>query len=345
MTEAWYSSYWFRYTTFASFEWESPYFLYGILIVPFLFWLKHLFNNRSRQRLNVALADTEHITFNWVTYLRHLPNIAMGWAIVMILIALARPQKVTEQTERFSDGIDIVLAIDVSSSMLMSDIKPTRLEAAKKVAKSFIEGRFQDRIGLVIFAGNAYFLSPLTTDYEALYNYLGEINSEAVSLPGTAIGNAVGRCINLMRDSPTKSKVAILLSDGDNTAGELDPIMAARLARAFGVKVYTIAVGTGSLVKVNLTDTTAVHRKQTGIDESLLREVATTTNGRFFRATDSHSLKQIFDQINHLEKAPIKNTKYREVQDMYHAYLYWAIIGILCMLFFKSTFIGNVLED
>jgi Ca-activated chloride channel homolog len=261
----------------------------------------------------------------------------------LILMALARPQIVRNITERDAEAIDIMLAVDVSESMLEKDLSPNRLTAAKTVAANFVKGRLQDRIGLVIFAGDAFTLCPITTDYELLYTFLDDISNRSINTAGTAIGSALAVSINRLRESKARSKVIVLLSDGENTAGNLDPITAAKLAQAFGIKVYAIVVGKtqGSSVK---TDSTAAI-VQSMSDEGTLQKIAATTNGQFFRATNNATLSQIFVQIDQLEKVKIKTRSYQEVQDYYRIYLYWAIVLLLFALLLKVAFVANVLED
>ena len=212
------------------------------------------------------------------------------------------------------------------------DIPPSRLTVAKNVANQFIKGRKSDRLGLVIFSGEPNALCPLTTDYEMLKDYIDDISSAQITVSGTAVGNALGMCINRLREIDSKSKVAILISDGDNTAGNLDPVTSAQLAKVFGVRVYTIAVGS----EKTITDK---------VDEGTLREIAKISEGKFFRARDARSLENIFKEINRLEKGEIKQNQYRNVQDFYHPYLRWAIVFFLISFALKSTFMGNILED
>lgn len=252
--------------------------------------------------------------------------------MALLLVALARPQRVSQRVKRSSEGIDIVLALDVSDSMLETDLRPNRLEAARSVARAFVRGRFQDRIGLVVFAGDAFSLCPLTTDYDLLNQSINEISSGLIRTAGTAIGSALGVSINRLRESRARSKIIVLLSDGENTAGSLDPVTAAELTEAYGIRLYTIAVGQGG----------------TGggaTDEGTLDRLATIANGQFFRASDTRALSAVFARIDQLEKAEIKQSRYREVNDFYQVYLHWAIVVLLLALLAKSTFVGNVLED
>lgn len=327
----WFSPTWFSYPTLRDFEWAQGYALYLLPAVPLVFGLRRILAGRSRQRLPVAFVARD-VRTGWVESLRHLPALLVGAGMALVLVALARPQRVSQRVERSSEGIDIVLALDVSDSMLETDLQPNRLEAAKRVARAFVRGRFQDRIGLVVFAGDAFSLCPLTTDYELLHQSIGEVGSGLIRTAGTAIGSALGVGINRLRDSKAKSKIIVLLSDGENTAGSLDPITAAELAEAYGIRVYTIAVGQAGT-------------GDTPTDEGTLKRLAALANGLFFRATDTRTLGAVFARIDRLEKAEIKQTRYREVADFYQVYLRWAIVLLLLALLAKSTFVGNVLED
>ncbi|MFD2523343.1 VWA domain-containing protein [Emticicia soli] len=326
----WFSFDWLSWQTLRSFVWADRIYLYCIAGIPFLFVLRWLFYNRGQQKLGLSLSSPQ-LQPRLVSYLRFLPPLFFILGIACVLLSLARPQRVKESKEQFSEGIDIMLAMDISESMLEKDLSPNRLDAAKNVAREFIKGRFQDRIGLVIFAADSYSISPLTTDYDMLNEYLNEINSSMIKTSGTAIGSAMATCINRLRDVPGNSKVAIILSDGDNTAGTLDPLTAADLANSFGIKVYTILVGRYS--------------QNVKVDESTLRKIAQQGNGQFFRATDNQTLKTIFDQINRLEKVKIKDSIYRDVEDFYYIYLNWAVVFLLIAFIFKNTFVGNILED
>ena len=327
----WFSKYWFLPSTFSSFEWVHPLFLYGLPFIPILFLIRDWLRSNSTQKLNVAFPAND-IQSNWVSFLRFIPGIFLMISTALIIISLARPQRLISESDQYSEGIDIMLAMDISKSMDNQDIPPSRLSVAKNVANQFIAGRSQDRIGLVIFSGEPYSLCPLTTDYEMLREYIGEISSKIINTSGTAVGNALGMCINRLREIESKSKVAILISDGDNTAGNLDPVTSAQLAKAFGVRVYTVAVGS----EKTTTDK---------VDEGTLREIAKISEGKFFRATDASSLRNIFKEIKRLEKVEIKQSQYRNVQDFYHPYLRWAIVFFLISFALKSTFLGNILED
>jgi Ca-activated chloride channel family protein len=219
------------------------------------------------------------------------------------------------------------------------------LEAAKKVALDFIQGRIQDRIGIVVFSGDAFSLSPLTTDYDLLRSYINEISFEMIENRGTAIGSAMAVVTNRMRESESKSKVCILLSDGDNTAGNIDPITAAELASAYGIKIYTIVVGKEGLVPYGKDFFGRPNMIENTVDETTMRKMADVGGGQFFRATDNQALRQVFDKIDQYEKAEIKETRFKDTSDYYFIYLQWAVSFFLLWLLLKSTFISNVLQD
>ncbi|MBL7845226.1 MAG: VWA domain-containing protein [Cyclobacteriaceae bacterium] len=343
-TDVWYSLEWFSPSTLQSFSWERPSFLYGIAAIPLLILLRWLWRYKFNQKLPVALAQRDLKT-SALNLIRLIPDILMMLVLTLLLIALARPQKTNEKVEQWTEGIDIMIAIDISQSMQISDFTPNRLEAAKNVATDFIDGRLQDRIGIVVFSGDAFSLAPLTTDYSLLKSYINEIDFSMIDNRGTAIGSALGVVTNRMREANSKSKVCILLSDGDNTAGNIDPITAAELAAAFEIKIYTIIIGKEGMVpygkdffgRPNMIDNT--------VDESTMRKIADIGGGEFFRVSDNRALEQVFDKIDQYEKAEIKETRFKDTADYYQHYLTWGIVLLLLWLFTKSTFISNVLQD
>lgn len=342
MSQPWYSLHWFLPATWSQFRFEFPLALYAIPVIGLLFGLRYLLHRRSEQRLNMSFGSTAGrptMRGSALSRLRYLLPVVMAGALALIMIALARPQVIREQREEQAEGIDIMLAIDVSSSMAETDLKPNRLEAARNMAETFVASRQNDRIGLVVFAGEAFSLCPLTTDYLVLQQYLADLSDQMIATSGTAIGDALARCINRMRESTGKSKVIILLSDGDNTAGNLDPATAAKLATGFGIRLYTIALG-----RANNRSVSQAGDLQT-VDEGILRTIATIGNGRFFRATDAGRLRQTFADINRLERSPVRTLVYQDVQDYYRIYLYWAIVLLLLALLLKNTIFGNILED
>ena len=345
LTGKWYSPEWFTPGVFRSFDWENPLLLYALPLVLLLFLLKWLISAQIQQKLPVGLPKKD-IQKSPVTYLRLVPNLLVALALAMFIIALARPQRTNEQVEQWTEGIDIMLVIDISESMQIEDFKPNRLESAKRVARSFIEGRFQDRIGIVIFSGEAYSLAPLTTDYELLYTFIDEdIDFNKIQKGGTAIGSAIATATNRMRESTSASKVLILLSDGDNTAGNIDPVTAAELAAAYGIKIYSIGIGKEGRVPFGKDFFGRPNYVENTLDETNLREIAKIGEGKFYRVSDNQALVNVFRLIDQYEKAEIKETRYRNTTDFYTIYLNWGIIFLLLFLFSKSSFVSNVLED
>ena len=273
-------------------------------------------------------------------YLRHLPFALRTAAFALLVVALARPQDVEQNTSTNTEGIDIMLAIDVSASMLARDFQPDRITAAKEVAGSFIADRYGDRIGLVAFAGEAFTQSPLTTDQSTLQTLLARIRSGLIE-DGTAIGNGLATAINRLRESDAKSKVIILLTDGVNNRGEITPMTAAEIAKAQGIRVYTIGVGTEGMAPYPAIDMfgnlTFVNQK-VEIDEKTLTAMAEMTGGRYFRATDKAKLQAIYDEINQLEKSKVEVTEHISYHELF---LEWvlAALGLLLLEFLLSNLV------
>ncbi len=343
-TLSWYSLEWFYPSQLKAFTWEHPQYLYFLIAVPILFMLRWLLRYNFNQKLPVALAqrDLKSSITNWI---RLIPDVLMILIFCLVIVALARPQKSNEKAEQWTEGIDIMIALDISQSMQIEDFQPNRLEAAKQVAENFIAGRQQDRIGLVVFSGDAFSLAPLTTDYDLLKSYLEEISFEMIENRGTAIGSAMAVVTNRMRDSETKSKVCILLSDGDNTAGNIDPITAAELAGAYNIKVYTILVGKEGMVPFGKDFFGRPHMVENTVNETTMRKIAEIGGGEFFRVTDNQALEQVFTRIDEYEKAEIKESRFKNTTDYYYPYLQWAIMLLLVWMLLKSTFLSNVLQD
>lgn len=341
---SWFSLEWFTPARLNSFDWMHPFWFYFILGIPLLFLLRWIIVSQFRQKLPIALTKTD-LKSDPITYLRFIPPVFFVLSIVLMLISLARPQTTNEQVEQWSEGIDIVLNVDISESMKIEDFKPNRLEAAKQVANDFISGRFQDRIGLVIFSGDALPFCPLTTDYSLLYEMVDDISFDKIESQGTAIGNAITSAINFFRESRSDSKVMILLSDGENTAGNIDPIIAANLSNAYNIKTYVIAIGRDGKVPYGKDFFGRPNMVENHFNETTLREIAKIGKGKFYRVSNNEALVQVFNEIDQLEKAEIKETKYKDTTDFYYIYLRWAVLFLLLWLVTKSTFITNVLTD
>ena len=342
--DPWYSLRWFAPSQFSSYTWENKIYLWGLVLVPVVIIIRWLTRYFLNQKLAVALVKSD-LKSTPLTLVRFIPDLILSLVVILIIVALARPQKTNEKVEQWTEGIDIMLAIDISQSMQISDFTPTRLDAAREVARDFIKGRLQDRIGIVVFSGDAFSLAPLTTDYELLNSYLNDISFDMIENRGTAIGSALAVVTNRMRESESKSKVCILLSDGDNTAGNIDPITAAELAAAYNIKIYTIIVGKEGLVPFGQDYFGRPHMVENTVDETTMRKIASIGNGQFFRAQDESALQGVFDRINQYEKAEIKESRFKDTSDYYFIYLQWAIGLFLLWLLLKSTFISNVLQD
>jgi Ca-activated chloride channel family protein len=319
-------------------------YLYLLFALPVLFFVRWFSRYFLNQKLPVALVKSD-LKSSPLNLVRLIPEILLMFVIALLLVALARPQRSNEKVEQWTEGIDIMLALDISQSMQIQDFLPNRLDAAKKVGHDFIQGRMQDRIGLVVFSGDAFSLAPLTTDYDLLYSYLNDISFDMIESKGTAIGSALAVVTNRMRDSESKSKVCILLSDGDSNAGNIDPITAAELAAAHNIKIYTIIVGKEGLVPFGKDIFGRPQMMENTVDETTMRKIAAIGNGEFFRVTDNEALKSVFKKIDQYEKAEIKESRFKDTSDFYYIYLQWAALGFLMWMVMRLTFMTNVLQD
>ena len=276
-------------------------------------------------------------------YLRHLPFVLRAAAFALLVVALARPQDVERLSHTNTEGIDIMLAIDVSGSMLARDFRPDRITAAKEVAGSFIADRYGDRIGLVAFAAEAFTQSPLTTDQSTLQTLLARIRSGLIDDSGTAIGNGLATAINRLRESDAKSKVVILLTDGVNNRGQITPMTAAEIARAQNIRVYTIGVGsmgTAPYPAVDMFGNITFVQQKVEIDEKTLQAMAEMTGGKYFRATDNEKLKAIYDEINQLEKSKVEVFEHVA----YHEQFLGWVLGALALLLVEFLLSNLVLK-
>ena len=269
-------------------------------------------------------------------------------SIALVIIALSRPQEISNSSRtKTSSGIDIVIAVDISSSMLAQDLKPNRLEALKSVASEFINDRINDRIGLVIYAGESYTKTPVTSDKEVVINSLTEISFDGIIDDGTAIGMGLATSVNRLKDSKAKSKVIILLTDGVNNSGFIDPSTAADLASTYGIKTYTIGLGTNgnarAPVALNPNGSFRFGITKVEIDEVLLNEVADKTGGKYFRATDNRKLEEIYEEINKLEKTEVEEIKYSDIDEKYRPFALLAFVLISLELFLKYVIFRSVI--
>lgn len=314
--------------------------LYLILIpIAILIWY---FFQHLRISSSIIFTDTKSLT-NETTIkeqLRHLPYLLKVISCILLIIALARPQSSTNWEESTTEGIDIVLAIDVSTSMLAEDLKPNRIEAAKNVAVNFISKRVNDRIGLVIFAGESFTQCPLTTDHNVLINLFKDLKSGTIE-DGTAIGMGLATGVNRLKESTAISKVIILLTDGVNNTGMVNPLTAAEIAKQFGIRVYTIGVGT----EEGLAPVSTPYGPQymeVNIDEKTLQDIATLTDGKYFRATNKNSLRKIYNDIDVLEKSKIEITEFHKRSEKFVPFVLWAFSLLLLAFILQRTYFKQI---
>ena len=265
--------------------------------------------------------------------LRHIPFILRTFALVMIVVALARPRSSEELSKVDTEGIDIVLAMDVSTSMLARDLTPDRISASKDIAIEFISQRPSDRMGIVVFAGESFTQCPLTTDRATLINLMKEVQTDIIE-DGTAIGNGLATAVARMKDSDAKSRVVILLTDGVNNSGEVAPKMAAEIAKTYGIRVYTIGVGKEGMAPYPVMTPwgVQVQNMKVEIDEALLKEIAESTGGRYFRATDNTKLAEIYSEINKMEKAKTSVESFPVYKELFGTYVLWALLALMLEL-------------
>ena len=303
-------------------QFAHPWFLLLAVIIPVLIWWYRLYGKNQEGTLRLSSIDLLQGRFirQGKRRVRILSSIQMG-ILLLIVLALARPRFVATLEETTVNVVDIVMVVDISSSMLAEDFKPNRLEAVKKTAANFIEKRQGDRIGLLVFAGETFIQCPLTVDAQVLKTLLGEVTVAEKDYDGTAIGMAIANATNRLRSSKAKSKVMVLLSDGSNNAGELDPLTAAGLAAEFDIRIYTIGAGTNSVTYI------PNHGyKRNEIDEKTLQAIAEETHGRYFRATDEETLEDIYEEINQLERTEIEVREYTRYEELYGWFLIPALI-------------------
>lgn len=300
-------------------NWANPEYLWLLSIIPLLiiwYWLRHK-------------KQSAELSFSGISVFKDMPKSPKTWLIhslfllrlltlSLLIIALARPQSVSSKQNINIEGIDIVMALDVSSSMLARDLKPDRLEASKNVAKEFIAKRPNDRVSLVIFSGEAFTQVPLTTDHQMIYTLFREIESGMIE-DGTAIGDGLATSVSRLKDSDAISKVIILLTDGVNNSGSLDPRSAAEMAKMFGIRVYTIGVGSQGFAPYPVQTPYGVQMQQmeVQIDEELLQEIAKTTGGQYFRAEDNKKLKEVYKEIDELEKSKIDIQEFKRKHEKF----------------------------
>ena len=326
---------------------KNPEFLWLLLLLPVIIFFMYYFRFKKVSNLKISSFDNFK-TKSFKSKLYPLLNSLRIISIALVIIALSRPQEISNSSRtKTSSGIDIVIAVDISSSMLAQDLKPNRLEALKSVASEFINDRINDRIGLVIYAGESYTKTPVTSDKEVVINSLTEISFDGIIDDGTAIGMGLATSVNRLKDSKAKSKVIILLTDGVNNSGFIDPSTAADLASTYGIKTYTIGLGTNgnarAPVALNPNGSFRFGITKVEIDEDLLNEVADKTGGKYFRATDNRKLEEIYEEINKLEKTEVEEIKYSDIDEKYRPFALLAFVLISLELFLKYVIFRSVI--
>ena len=329
---------------FGNITFANPWFLLLLLLIPFfIFWQWKKYRQQYAELKMSSLASVKN-TKTFKAKLRPFLNVLKIISFGLLVIAFARPQDTLKEEKITTEGIDIVLATDISGSMLARDFKPDRLEASKNTGIEFIEARTNDRIGLVVFAGESFTQCPLTTDHDVLKQLLSEIKSGLIE-DGTAIGMGLATAVNRLKDNESESKIIILLTDGVNNKGFIDPLTASETAKEFDIKVYTIGVGSKGMAPYPQKDIfgrTVLQNVQVQLDEDLLKEIAANTGGKYFRATNNTSLQKIYEEIDQLEKTEVEVTSIKRYKELFHPY---AIIAVLLLIFdvlLRQTFFRGI---
>lgn len=325
-------------------EFANPnYFYLLLLLLPMIAW--YIFKEKTASAdLQISSTNAfKGMKTSAKVYVRHLLFVLRLVALSLLITVLARPQSSTSWNETTTEGIDIVLTLDISSSMLAQDFKPNRLEAAKDVATKFILGRENDKMGLVVFAGESFTQCPLTTDHAVLINLFKDIKSGMIE-DGTAIGLGLANAVNRLKESKSKSKVVILLTDGVNNRGEIAPVTASELASTYGIRVYTVGVGSKGTAPypVQTIFGTKMQQMPVEIDEAVLKEIAEKTGGQYFRATSNTKLKEIYEEIDKLEKSKIDVKHYSKKNEMYLNFGMLALLLLVLELIMRNTVLRSL---
>lgn len=317
---------------------HPQYFLLLLILLPMIGW--YIWKQRSAHA-TLQISSLRFFSLgrkSRKTYIRHVPFVLRVLALIMIITALARPQSTNQLQNVTTEGIDIMISLDISGSMQAMDFKPNRLEAAKEVAIDFIKGRPNDRMGLVIFAAESFTQCPLTLDHNVLTNLFRDVSIGMLE-DGTAIGMGLATAVNRIKDSDAKSKVIILLSDGENNRGQIAPLTAAEIARTFGIRVYTIGVGSIGTAPfpINTVFGQQVQDMEVRIDEAMLTEIAEITGGGYFRATDKAALQAVYEEIDQMEKNKIQVQEYTRHAEEFLPYVLLALLFLLMELALRNT--------
>lgn len=328
-----------------NYTFHNPNLLYLLLLLaPMIAWYIWKKSNLDASIRLSAIRGFNKAPKTYKYYLRHFPFIFKMLALALLIVALARPQSTNSWNKTSSEGIDIVIALDISGSMLAEDFKPNRLEAAKADAIKFISGRPNDRIGLVVFAGESFTQCPLTTDHAVLINLINDVKSGMIE-DGTAIGVGLANAVSRLKDSKAKSKVIILMTDGVNNQGEVAPITAAEIAQTLGIRTYTIGIGTMGKAPYPFTDMFGRKNYQqidVEIDEDVLTKIAHLTDGEYFRATSNKRLEDIYKNIDKLEKSKIEVKEYSKKNEEYLLFVLLGAMFLIAEVFLKNTVLKSI---
>lgn len=321
-----------------------PWILWTLLLIPllaFLYWRRR--RHMVTELTFSSLQPFDHTPGSLRERLHDVPVALRLAALALFIVALARPQAVSSRENVSTEGIDIVLLLDISGSMLAEDFSPNRLVAAKQVADEFVEGRINDRIGLVIFSAESFTQCPLTTDYPVLKSLLKEVKNGMIA-DGTAIGLALANGVNRLKDSKAKSKVMILLTDGVNNRGEIDPITAAKIATTYNIRVYTVGVGAQGEAPYPVETPFGIQRRliPVDLDEKTLTAVADMTGGKYYRATDNRKLKAIYKEIDQLERSKIEVTAYKRYTELFYNWLAAGLLALLIEVVLSATVLRKI---
>ena len=331
---------------FENIEFANPQLLWLLLLVPALIIWYVLRHKKQEASLNFSdLKGMVKLPKTWKAYLRHLLFALKMAALALLIVALARPQSSSTNSTSNIEGIDIVMAMDVSGSMLARDLKPDRLTAAKNVASDFVKDRPGDRMGVVIFSGESFTQVPLTTDHGVMLNMLAEMKNGLID-DGTAIGDGLATAISRLKDSEAISKVIILLTDGMNNAGSVDPYTAAEIAKLYGIRVYTIGVGTYGTAPypVQTMFGTQLQQMKVEIDEKLLTQMANMTGGKYFRANNNQKLDEIYQEIDKLERSKIEVTEFRRLHEEFYPLVACALALLLLEFLLRKTIFRTLID-
>ncbi len=330
---------------FSGIEFAHPGFFWLLLFVPAMIAFYVWRGQKLQGSLSVSTVKGFSLPASGIIpRLRHLGIVLRSLAVVVLIVALARPQSSLSWQNTTTEGIDIMIASDISGSMLAEDFEPNRLEAGKNIAIDFIKARPDDRIGLVIFSGESFTQCPLTIDHSVLINLYQDVKFGMIE-DGTAIGMGLATAVNRLKDSPSKSKVIILLTDGSNNMGSIPPLTAAEIAKQFGIRVYTVGIGTHGYAPYPVQTPFGVQyqRMPVDVDEGTLTKIADVTGGKYFRATDNQTLKNIYDQIDKLEKAKIDVTQYHKKTELFLPFALAALLFLLLEFGLKNTLLKGAL--